>query len=171
MCARRWCVCVCVSTTHVFICLQVCKRLWMDECVIVTYENVCWTSGWNTAPECLLKWTQTSISGRPLVFPALEGDTVVVTHMLLPGCICGLLMRHGILILSGCLLCVIFFNYLFSLLFKCYANEAYACVCMCVSQGCVNAVLDTSTCLMDATSLDMVIIMDTQEQRDLTLSQ
>lgn len=64
-----------------------------------------------------------------------------------------------------------FFNYLFSLLFKCYANEAYACVCMCVSQGCVNAVLDTSTCLMDATSLDMVIIMDTQEQRDLTLSQ
>lgn len=64
-----------------------------------------------------------------------------------------------------------FFNYLFSLLFKCYANEAYACVCVCVSQGCVNAVLDTSTCLMDATSLDMVIIMDTQEQRDLTLSQ
>lgn len=76
-CAR---ICVWESTTHIFICLQVCKRLWMDEFVIVTYENVCWTSGWNTAPECLLKWTQTSISGpvppRPSYFPALEGDTV-----------------------------------------------------------------------------------------------
>ncbi len=65
-----------------------------------------------------------------------------------------------------------FFNYLFfSLLFKRYANEAYACVCMCESQGCVNALLDTSACLMDTTSLDMVIIMDVQERCDLTLSQ
>lgn len=40
-----------------------------------------------------------------------------------------------------------------------------------VCQARVNAALDTSTCLMDPTSLDMVIIMDTQEQRDLTLSQ
>ncbi len=64
-----------------------------------------------------------------------------------------------------------FFNYVFSLLFKRYANEVYACVCMCESQGCVNAVLDTSACLMDTTSLDMVIIMDVQERCDLTLSQ
>lgn len=41
--------------------------------------------------------------------------------------------------------------------------EAYACVCMCESQGCVNAVLDTSAWLMDTTSLDMVIITDAQE--------
>lgn len=64
-----------------------------------------------------------------------------------------------------------FFNYLFSLLFKRYANEVHAWVCMCESQGCVNAVLDTSACLMDTTSLDMVIIMDVQERCDLTLSQ
>lgn len=41
--------------------------------------------------------------------------------------------------------------------------EAYACVCTCESQGCVNAVLDTSAWLMDTTSLDMVIITDAQE--------
>ena len=83
----------------------------------------------------------------------------------------GALMRRRILILSGRLLCFIFLIICFSLLFKRYANEEYACVCACESQGCVNAVLDTSACLMDTTSLDMVIIMDVQERGDLTLSQ
>lgn len=42
---------------------------------------------------------------------------------------------------------------------------------MCECQGCVNVLLDTSTSLMDTTSLDIVIIVDVQERCDLTLSQ
>lgn len=76
-CAR---ICVWESTTHIFICLQVCKRLWMDEFVIVTYENVCWTSGW-TLPLSAY-WNEHKHPSparsppRPSYFPALEGDTV-----------------------------------------------------------------------------------------------
>lgn len=135
-CDIRWCVCVCLcvrvrgddatiylsSSVHVSVNGWVRYRhLW--KCGVV---NV----GCNSAPECLFTWTQTSIAGRPLVFPALEGDAVVVTHTLHPGCICGALMTSRILILF---IVLYFFNYLFSLLFKHYANEVYACVCVCAS--------------------------------------
>lgn len=161
-------------------CVCVCPYAWTEHMYSSVFKRAC-VCEWMSVLSSRIKMSaerrggtlpvSTYSNGQPLVYPALESDTVVVTHMLHPGCICGVLMRSRILILSGCLLCFFIFFYLFSLLFKRYANETYACVCMCESQGCVNAVLDTSACLMDTTSLDMVIIMDVQERCDLTLSQ
>lgn len=51
------------------------------------------------------------------MFPAFEGHTVVVTHTLLPGCIC-----DGRNINPG--------SVFDSLLFKRYANEAFAHHCV-----------------------------------------
>lgn len=44
-------------------------------------------------------------------------------------------------------------------------------VCVCVCGYCVNAAADTSVRLMDTPSLDMAIIMATQEHRGHTSSQ
>lgn len=106
--------------------LRVCTCLRMDKCYHHLWKCALGV-GWNSAPECQFKWTQTSIAGQPLMFPTLLGDTA--THMLHPRCICGVLMTSRLLILSACLPGFYFFNYLFSLLLKRYANWG---ICMCV---------------------------------------
>lgn len=121
---------VCERAQHtyssVFKCVSVCE--WMS--LLSSRMKMCAERRGGTLPLSAYwnehKHPSPARSPPPLVFSSLGGwHCVAVTHMLspFPGCICGAVLWRRILIPSGCLLRVVFFfNYLFLLLFECYAN-------------------------------------------------